>query len=59
MGLASFNRMRLRRIEQMKPENITKEEEVKVQEPEIKEVTEEIKQETKEESVTRGSKRKK
>ena len=31
MGLMAFNRMRLRRVEEMKPENITKEE-VKVEE---------------------------
>ena len=55
MGLASFNSMRLRRVEEMKAENLAKEEK---KEEKVKEVTEENK-ETKEETVTRGSKRKK
>ena len=60
MGLAAFNRMRLRRVEAMRPENIektNKKEEEKINEE--KPVVEEIKEEVKAEPVRRGSNRKK
>lgn len=60
MGLAAFNRMRLRRVEAMRPENIeltNKKEEEKIKEE--KPVVEEKKEEVKAEPVRRGSNRKK
>ena len=60
MGLASFNRMRLRRNEAMLPENIAKaqEKEVVNEEPVVEEVIKEKVAEVKEEPAKRGSKRK-
>ena len=67
MGLASFNRMRLRRNEAMLPENIAKAEEKEIvkteeivkEEPVVEEVIkEEVVKEVKEEPAKRGSKRK-
>ena len=62
MGLASFNRMRLRRVEAMSPENVAKraedvakeekKEEAKIEEVKIEEPVKEVKE------VKRGSKRK-